>query len=192
MVNSQDNQKIIIGITGTLGAGKGTIVEFLKEKNFRHYSMREYLVEEIKRRGLPVNRDSMVNVGNDLRGKNGPGYTALELYKKAEQEGDRAVIESIRTQGEVEALREKGSFYLFAVDARPKLRYERIRKRNNETDQRTFDEFMADEQREMKFSDPGKQNLKKCIEMADYKFDNSGSFEYLQQQLDDVLGKIEE
>ena len=32
---------IIIGITGTLGAGKGTIVDYLvKQKGFVHYSVR--------------------------------------------------------------------------------------------------------------------------------------------------------
>ena len=51
---------IIIGITGTLGAGKGTIVDYLvKNKGYHHYSVRAYLTEEIKRRNLPVNRDSM-------------------------------------------------------------------------------------------------------------------------------------
>jgi len=34
---------MIIGITGTLGAGKGTIVEILKKKWFGHYSVREFL-----------------------------------------------------------------------------------------------------------------------------------------------------
>ncbi|KKS42109.1 hypothetical protein A3H03_00595 [Candidatus Kuenenbacteria bacterium RIFCSPLOWO2_12_FULL_42_13] len=186
-----ERQKIIIGITGTLGAGKGTVVEYLKKKSFKHYSVREFLIKEIKRQGMPVNRDSMVEVANDLRKKFGPGYTAIELYKQAIKESDRAIVESIRTVGEVEALRKKGDFYLFAVEAKAELRYERIRKRNNETDQRTFEDFMADEKREMKFSDPAKQNLKKCIEMADFKFDNSGTLKDLEKQVQDVLREIE-
>jgi dephospho-CoA kinase len=43
---------MIIGITGTLGAGKGKIVEFLKEKGFEHYSVREYLTQEIKKKRI--------------------------------------------------------------------------------------------------------------------------------------------
>ena len=58
----------IIGITGTIGAGKGTIVDYLvKEKGYVHYSVREFLAEEVKRRGLEVNRDTLTEVGNDLR-----------------------------------------------------------------------------------------------------------------------------
>ena len=44
---------ITIGITGTLGAGKGTIVDYLvKNRGFVHYSVRAFITEEIKRRGL--------------------------------------------------------------------------------------------------------------------------------------------
>jgi len=43
----------------------------------------------------------------------------------------------------------------------------------------------------MKFSDPAKQNLKKCIEMADFKFDNSGTLKDLEKQVQDVLREIE-
>ena len=56
----------IIGITGTIGAGKGTIVDYLvKEKGYVHYSVREFLAEEVIKRGLEVNRDTLTEVGND-------------------------------------------------------------------------------------------------------------------------------
>ena len=61
----------IIGITGTLGAGKGTVVDFLvSEKGYKHYSVRSFISEEIIKRNLPLNRDSMVVVANDLRANN--------------------------------------------------------------------------------------------------------------------------
>ena len=75
---------IIIGITGTLGAGKGTIVEFLLDKKgFSHFSVRAFITEEIIRRGLPVNRDSMVQVANDLRAKHTPSYIVEQLFDQA-------------------------------------------------------------------------------------------------------------
>ena len=44
---------IIIGITGTLGAGKGTIVDYLvKERGFVHYSVRAFITEEIEKREI--------------------------------------------------------------------------------------------------------------------------------------------
>jgi len=100
-----------------------------------------------------VNRDSMVAVGNNLREKNSPSYIIEQLYLKAKDKGGNSIIESVRTPGEVEKLREKDNFYLFAIDADPKLRYERIVLRKSETDKVSFDEFLDNEKREMESDD---------------------------------------
>ena len=179
---------IIIGITGTIGAGKGTLVEYLvEEKNFVHYSVRGYLIEELEKRKLTINRDTMVSLANELREQNSPSYIIDCLFEQAKNTGKNAVIESIRTPGEADSLRKKGDFCLLAVDADPKIRYERIRKRNSETDQVSYEEFRANEQREMTATDPNKQNLSRCIEMADYTLCNDGTIDELYLQLDKVI-----
>ncbi len=185
--------KIIVGITGTIGAGKGTIVEYLlKNKGFVHFSAREDVInKEIEKRGLPITRDNMVLVANDLRKNYGPSYVAEELFKMAQNSDKNCVLESIRTVGEVESLRGKGEFYLFAVDAERKTRYSRIQKRKNaQSDDVSFEKFVEQEEVEMKSDDPNKQNLSKCIGMADYFFDNNGTFEDLYKQVDEVIEKI--
>ena len=182
---------IIIGITGTLGAGKGTIVEYLIEKKgFTHYSVRAFISEEIIKRNMPVNRDSMVIVANNLRAKYSPSYIVEQLYKQAFQAGTNCIIESIRTPGEVEALKNKGGFYLFAVDAPAEIRYQRIQQRKSETDFISFETFLENEKREMQSNDPNKQNISKCIETADYLFENTDTVEALQIKVDVVISKI--
>ncbi|MCD4705012.1 AAA family ATPase [bacterium] len=182
---------IIIGITGTIGAGKGTIVEYLtKQKGFKHFSVRAYLLEEIKKRGLPENRDSMVLVANDLRANNSPSFISDELFKQAQSSGQDCIIESIRTLGEIESLRKQNGFYLFAVDADSKIRYERVILRKSETDQISLETFLANEEREMSSEDPNKQNLRKCIEMADFVFNNDGSFEEFNNKVEKVIDGI--
>lgn len=182
---------IIIGITGTLGAGKGTVVDHLKNKyNFKHYSARDFLTAEVIKRGLPVNRDSMVEVGNDLRAKNHPGFVVEQLYKQAFADGHDAVIESVRTPGEIDVLENLPNFYLVAVDADSKIRYDRIVLRNSSTDHVSFEQFKADEEREMTNTDPNKQNLSACIKRAKYLFTNNGSFEDLYIQVDGMINQI--
>ena len=132
----------------------------------------------------------MVAVANELRAQNSPSFIIEELYRKAAASQKNCIIESIRTPGEIDALAGFEGFYLFAVDAKPEIRYERIVERNTATDKIDFETFLANEKREMTSTDPNKQNLAACIERADFKFENDGSFEDLFTKVGDVLNQI--
>lgn len=181
----------IIGITGTMGAGKGTIVEYLTSRHgFKHYSVRGYLIHVIEQRGMPVNRDSMVIVANELRANNKPSFIVEELYNQAQNDGQNCIIESIRTPGEVSELQLKGDFSLFSVDADRKTRYERIVLRGSETDNVSYETFAENEDREMAATDPNKQNVGACMKQANHHFTNNGTFDELYAQVDAVLHSL--
>ena len=59
---------MVIGITGTNGAGKGALVDYLvAEKGFTYYSSSGFLAEELDRRGIEKTRTNLRGVGNEFR-----------------------------------------------------------------------------------------------------------------------------
>ena len=82
---------------------------------------------------------------------------------KADEKQNRFIIESVRTPGEIAALRARcADFVLLAVDADEKVRFDRIRSRASETDFVDFETWRAQEKAEMNNTDPNKQNLFAC------------------------------
>lgn len=181
---------VIIGITGTLGSGKGTIVEYLvNNKGFVHYSVSNYLKDILINNKLEINRTNLQNIGNEIREKHGSDFITKQLFKLAKSKNKNAVIESIRNPKEAEFIKSKGGV-LFAITADQGVRYKRIIKRSSEKDHVTFKEFQKQEMREIENVNPNLQNLSKCILMTDYKFDNNSTIEKLYEQIEKTIQKI--
>jgi dephospho-CoA kinase len=181
---------MIVGITGSFGAGKGAIVDYLvSKKGFTHYSASAFITEEIIRRKLPVNRDSMIEVGNDLRANFGPAYIVETLYLHAKEAGGDAVIESLRAIAEVIKLKELGGI-IIGVDAEPKIRYERSVLRGSEKDAVTYDKWLEQEKIENNPNDPTKHNIFGALKMSDYTILNNGTLEELHTQIEAFLKKF--
>lgn len=180
---------MIIGVTGTNGAGKGTVVDYLVQKGFKHYSASGFITEEIERRGLPVNRDSMRLVANDLRRIQHPAYLFESLYKRALENGGDAVIEAPRALAEGKFLKDK-NVPLIAVDADRSIRYERISKRGSVKDNVSFEQFSIQEDRELNATESYDMNILGVMKFTDYTLHNDGTLEELHAQIDDVLKQI--
>jgi dephospho-CoA kinase len=175
---------MIIGITGTNGAGKGTVVDYLIEKKgFTHHSVREFLLEEIRKRGLPEDRNSMRDVANELRQKHHPAHVIETLHTRAKGSAEHVIIESVRTVGETEFLKSVGAKML-AVDADRKLRYERVVVRGSSTDKISFEKFCEQEDREMTSTEPWDMNVFGVMKLCDFMLENNGSLEELHTQID--------
>lgn len=185
------NARVIIGITGTNSAGKGTVVDYLvKEKGFKHYSARDFIYEEVDRLGLPHNRNSTNLAGNALRQAHGPAYIFEQLLARAQTAGGDAIVESMRTIGEAEYFKSRGAF-IWAVDADRKLRYNRAVLRGSSTDQVSFEEFCAQEDREMSQTAPHDMNIFGVMQRANHIFTNNSTPEELYAQVEAVLQQIQ-
>ena len=179
---------MIIGLTGKNASGKGEVAKFLQDRGFIFMSLSDALREELKRRHLPVTRDHLTEVGNELREKHGPGVLAERILNTI---GDTShyVIDSFRNPSEVEAFRHRVDFLLWSIEASPRMRFERIKARARESDPMTFTEFEKVEKREAKNADPNKQNLEDCRALADARIVNNGTLEALYRRLVPVTKK---
>lgn len=175
---------MLIGIVGTLGAGKGTVVEYLKQNGWVHYSASGYLREVILSRGEVVDRDSYSKVAGEIR-RADPAGLARILYERMLVDGaQQVIIESLHDVGEASFIKEVGGI-LLAVDASVAVRYERSIKRGSEKDNVSLADFTRHIEREENGTDH--HNIRAVMTMADYVVHNDGTLDDLHAQIDAFL-----
>ena len=177
---------MIIGLTGTNGAGKTVTADYLVKKGFEFHSLSDEIRRELETTGLEANRENLIQTGNRLRTEYGPAVLA-ERIKTRLRPDRHYVIDSIRSPYEVDALRATGDFRLLHLDAPRQLRYDRVVERGGARTPKDFAEFSEQENREMESDDPAKQQLRACYDKADETLDNGDSIESLQSRLSDIV-----
>lgn len=185
--------KIILGLTGLDCSGKTLVAEYLvSKKRFLHISISGIIREEVQRRGLVPTREMLINVGNDLREKEGKDALIKRACKKIDEgDAERIVIESIRNPGEVEYLRKLHGLSLIGVVASPKVRFTRMKKRGKLGDPTTWKGFCELEARHGgKGEKETGQQMKAVLAMTDYRVLNNGPKENTYKLIDAILEKI--
>lgn len=190
----------IIGLSGTNGSGKDTIAHLLGRKyHFYVASATDMLRDELEKRDLPTDRLHKSELSAEWRRQFGMGAIvnkAYEYYKAHESEYEGMIVGSLRHPGEGDRIHELGGTMLW-VDADPKVRYTRIqnnahlRGRHSE-DKVSFEEFLADEEREMKPSgDEATLHGAAVRDQADVVLVNSGNdIPKFEEQAERLLGFI--
>ena len=143
----------LLGISGTNGAGKDSIGEFLAQKhNWLFVSVTEILRDELRRQGKAIERTNLSALSADWRKQYGLGVLidkAFDIYKSHQKEYEGLVISSLRNPGEADEVHKLGGQVIW-VDAKPEVRYQRIISRNRGTeDNKSFEEFLTEERAEM-------------------------------------------
>lgn len=143
----------IIGIGGTNGSGKDTLGQMLADDyGWLFVSGSDILREELRRRGLSVERHNLRELSAEWRREFGHGVLIDKVFKdfkaaKGKYKG--LAIASLRNPGEADEVHKLGGQVVW-LDADPKLRYQRIYSRQRSTeDQKTFEQFLAEERAEM-------------------------------------------
>jgi dCMP deaminase len=172
---------MIIGVTGSYGAGKDSVADILQGMNFSHVSFSDLLREELKRRKQKITRDRLIAVGNELRSKNGPAVLAKIALEKVE-DGENFVFTSIRNPYEVELLNKRDDFVMVKVTAPDAVRLKRLVARNREEDPKTVKQLREKEAKENS-SDPNAQQLQTVARMARITLVNDSTLEKLETKV---------
>jgi cytidylate kinase len=151
-----NNYMKLLGISGTNGAGKDSIGEFLaSHHNWLFVSVTEILRDELRRRDMPIEREHLRSLSAEWRKQYGLGTLidkAVDIYNQHKKEYAGLVVSSLRNPGEADEVHRLGGRVIW-VDADAKTRYQRITSRARGTeDKKSFDEFLTEEQAEMQHS----------------------------------------
>jgi dephospho-CoA kinase len=161
----------LIGISGTNGSGKDTLAVIMeKDFGFCFISVSDMLRNELKKRNVPIERQNLRQLSHEWRIKHGLGYLidrAVKEFKPKQNKFKGLVVSSLRNHGEAKRLHGLGGQVVW-LDAEPRLRYGRIMARNrSEEDDKTFNQFIAEEQAEMEGTDQAALDLANVKKMAD-------------------------
>ncbi|MEK7096237.1 MAG: AAA family ATPase [Patescibacteria group bacterium] len=182
----------IIGIAGTNGSGKDSLGQILDERHgYLYVSVTDILREGLRKQDLPIERENMRNLSAQWRRERGLGVLidkALEIFEKSPGKYKGLAIASLRNPGEADRVHELGGTVVW-VDAEPKIRYDRIHSRQRSAeDQKTFEEFLAEEQAEMNHSgDEATLNVAGVKVKADIFLENNGNLEEFQAAAEKAL-----
>ncbi|PIR13967.1 hypothetical protein COV49_00500 [Candidatus Falkowbacteria bacterium CG11_big_fil_rev_8_21_14_0_20_39_10] len=177
--------KKIIGLVGLMACGKGAIAKYGKKKyKASTYRFSTMLRDICDRLYIAKSRENMSLLSTILRknfGENTFAKVILEDIKK--DPGKLIIVDGIRRLKDIEYLRKLPNFKLIRVVVDPKIRYERLVKRNeNKGDnKKTYKQFLTDQRREADAQIP------KIMKKADLEIDNNGTWKNLKAQADKIL-----
>ncbi len=187
----------IIGIAGTNGSGKDTVGHYLAYRhNYLFVSVTDLLRAELNRQGLPTDREHLRELSAQWRREFGFGVLidrAYEAFMPVASKYTGLAIASLRNPYEADRVHELGGA-VWWLDADPRIRYDRIQanaalRHREEEDNKTYEEFLAEEQAEMHASgDAATLDMAAVWERADVALQNGGEeLTRLEQEIDAII-----
>ncbi|MCK4635934.1 MAG: AAA family ATPase [Candidatus Moranbacteria bacterium] len=182
------NKQIVIGLAGEIASGKGVVAQYLKEKHdARKYCMSDALKDILKRLHLGVVRKNLASLSLGLRELYGQDILIHALIQDIQKSGSKFVIvDGIRRVEELEELKKLDNFKLFYLETDLKIRYERLKKRDEKADDKikTFEDFKKDSQLETE------KTILELKKFADYNIDNSGGLSDTHEEIDEIIKNL--
>ena len=181
----------LIGLSGTNGAGKDAVAAILADFcDYLFVGATEMFATELERRGWPADREHKSKLSAEWRREFGSGVIvdkAVAAFEQTNGVYKGLVVGSLRHPGEAERIHELGG-EVWWIDADLEIRYRRVQSANRGRDledSKTFEDFLADERREMTpVGDGATLNMAAVKQLADKTIENNSD------SLDDLRDKV--
>lgn len=177
--------KIILGFVGEIASGKGTSAAYLMEKyGANDHRFSAPLRDVLNRISIDTTRENLQNLSSCLRQTFGQNLLAHIITEDAKKDEHKIVIiDGIRRNPDIEYLEKLPEFKLIYITADPKLRFERLlgRGQNSDDKTKTYDQFLKDHEAE------AEKDIPTVSANADYKIINDGELDSLHNKLDEML-----
>lgn len=177
--------KIIIGLVGQIACGKGSVKEYIAKKyNSQDCRFSTPLRDVLKRLDIAESRENLQKLSTILRDGFGEDLLAKVIaFDASKLDSDIVIIDGVRRMADIKYLKDLSNFYLVKIEVDPKIRYERLKARNeNKGDsEKTFEQFLADQNNE------ADREIPSVMESTKWGINNEGTVEDLYKQVDNLL-----
>ena len=182
----------VVGLVGPIAAGKATVLEELEKIGFKAFFLGERTREEADRRGLPHDRSVLQNMGNDLREKFGDNILVKQTEQLFDGSETKIAIDGIRNPGEISYLRDKYNARIIGVNARVETRRKFSKKRQDDADPKTLEEFKRVEQIDRGAGeDIHGQQVNACLVLCDIVIENNGTIQEFKKKIQTALTQLD-
>jgi dephospho-CoA kinase len=181
---------LLIGLTGMPGSGKGTTHDIAKEYKIPIVQMGDIVRGEAKKLGLPLTCEVLGGIALSLRaeGLDAVAIRSGKVIRKMIKDNPKIkviMIDGVRSIQEIRYFKQKfDPFELIAVYSPPRIRFERLLKRQRTDDHTNWRQFEIRDHREILLGIGG------AIALADYVIMNTGTLEELYKNSQDVINRI--
>lgn len=181
--------KIILGFVGQIASGKDVSKKYLAEKyGAQSCRFSSILRDVLTRIGVEIKRENLQKISTVLRQNFGEDLLANAIAKDAANfNSDIVIVDGVRRMTDIVHLNELPHFFLVKIEADPKLRYERMKTRNENVGdaKKSYEDFLKDQDVE------ADKEIPAVMATAKYVLNNDGSLEDLFKQLDKLIAELQ-